>query len=731
MQGAQRGQRRLLVARQHIAGMGGFGKALVRQAQQLDIACVGQAAIGIAPRRCGHLRLQARGALELRQQARHRALLQRLGHRKAGAAGVLQKAGDIGAEPGLIGIAGRPQAEAALRLLHAGQAAEGQVQALGAHLARQRCDAEGRRAGFVDEDQRVGAAGGLLQAAIGVHQQALHRVTHVDGRLVRQGQRHRRRAGPQAFGQRRVELDAAVDIHAQPAHLAQQWRRRLHLQRSLAHELELAGLQRQRDRRQAKGVAGLGAEAQHAALLVGQCHRGRAAADLQRRASLKLHAHLLRRTRQVGDIERDGRGVARCDEARHRQLGHDGCGHRQLDGVAGVAVGAAGHGHQAQRAVEVGQGQRDGRFAVAVQRHRAAEQVHQPDLARQALRVAFAGVAAKALFGDIAVHALDQLAVQVLHVGVVAVLAKKVVDGVGRGIARDVEDAQVHRRQRDDGVAAAHRLAHRVGELDLDRHALLGRALGRGAQGQLELAGIARQRQVHQAKRARRRHAVALAARAEGHHADVQVVPVPAGVHRDLDQRARRLHAHALAPQHPVALDGDQRLAVVRRRDGEAGHITALEGRAFEFQRHAVGAVAQVVGVLRAPASVEAVAGGLPGVGVEHLDAVAAIAHLQCDLAARRQRDAARLSQLLLLGVAAGPAAAVFVAPVPLAVFADEAQLQLLGRAELARSVAARDFEFGQRAFAHHAQVEQRADAHQQRRRPPLPLDGAHHRPAA
>ena len=731
VQRSQRGQGRLLVARQHVAGMRCFGKALMRDAEQLGVAVVGDAAVGVATDFLRRLRLQAGRALKLLEQVGHRTLVQRLGNGEACAPGVLQKAGDVGAEPGFVRPARRPQAEATLRLLHAGEATESRVEALGAFLARQRLHAEGFRARLVDEDQRVGAAGGLLEAAVGVHQQALHGVSHVDGRLVRQRQGHRCRAGPQSLGQRRVELDEAIGFHAQPARFAQQRRHRLHLQRGLAHDLEGTGRDRQLDGSQTVGVGRLGREAQHRTLLVGQLHGRGAAGDLQRGPCLDRHAHLLRRTGQVGDVECDGGGVSRRDEAGHGQLGDDGRSHRHLGRTAGVAVGGARHGHQAQGAVEVGQRQRDGRLAVGIERHRAAEQVDQPNLARQALCIALAGVAAEALLGHVAFHALDQLAVQVLHVGVVAVLAEEVVGRVGRGKARDVEDAHIHRRHGDDGAAAADGLAGRIGHLHFHRHALLGHRLGRRVERHLQLARITCERQMHQAERARRRHAVALAARAKGHHADVQVVPIPAGVDRDLDLRSRRLHADAFAPQHPVAFDRDQRFAVVRRGHGEPRHITALERRAFELQADTVWAIAQVVGVLRAPAGIETVARDLPGVGVDHLDAVAAVLHRQRDLAARGQREAAGFGQFFLFGEAARPAATLLVTPVPLAVLTDQAHLQFLGRAELALGVAACDLEIGQSAFAHHVAVEQRADAHQHRRWPPGPLDRTHHRSAS
>ena len=503
------------------------------------------------------------------------------------------------------------------------------------------------------------------------------------------------------------------------------------MQGRFTHDLQRTNGHGQFDRCQAIGIGCFGGKAQHGALFVSQLDRAGLAGDAQRRAGFKLHLHLLRAAGKVCQIQRNRGAVAGGNKTRHRQLGHQRRGHHHLGIGTGIAVGRAGHGHQAQRAVEVGQRQLDGGFALRVERDRATEQINQPHFFRQALGVAFAGIATKPLLGLVAVHLLDQLAIKIQQVGTVAMFAEEKVARVGRGVARDVEDADINRRQRHDGLTALEGLARRVGEPDLDRHFLLGHGLGRGADGELELARLARQRQMHQAQRPRRGDALALAAGAKGGHCNVQVVPVPGRVYRDLDGGAAGYHLHALLVQHAVALDGDQRLAVVRRGDGQAGFVAGLERCAFEFEADAIRAVTHVIGILRAPAGVEAVACRLPRGRVQQLQPVAAIGHGKCNLAARRKRKAARLHQLFLGVVAAVPAAAVVIAPIPLPLFTHQTQLQRRGGGKLAVASHPRQLELGQAALLRHVSLKQGPQADQHRSGPPTALDGAHHRAAA
>jgi hypothetical protein len=61
------------------------------------------------------------------------------------------------------------------------------------------------------------------------------------------------------------------------------------------------------------------------------------------------------------------------------------------------------------------------------------------------------------------------------------------------------------------------------------------------------------------------------------------------------------------------------------------GLVARLVGRTLELEAHAVGPVAHVVGILRVPAGVKAVTGGLLGGGVVHLQPVAAVGDGQAD----------------------------------------------------------------------------------------------------
>ena len=206
---------------------------------------------------------------------------------------------------------------------------------------------------------------------------------------------------------------------------------------------------------------------------------------------------------------------------------------------------------------------------------------------------------------------------------------------------------------------------------------------------------------------------------------------IPARVERQIDGGAGGAHLDASGPQHAVALDQHQRLAVVRRREVRLHRVAGAEGRTFQTDLHAVGPVAERLVALRAPAGVEAVTHRQPVLRVVDFQPVTAPGDREGELALRLQRNGAAVDQFVGVAEAGVPAALVIETPVVLPFFLEQPHVGLVERGRRAVGQEAADLEFGQRRFARHVGVEQRTHADQRGRRPPGALQRAHHRPAA
>jgi hypothetical protein len=130
------------------------------------------------------------------------------------------------------------------------------------------------------------------------------------------------------------------------------------------------------------------------------------------------------------------RAVAHREEARRGQLDDERRGDGDFGLLHAEALAAGGHRHQAQAAVEVGHRQRDFGLTLGVERHRAAEQIDQAHLLRQALGRLGRGVAAELELALLAVHLFDQAAVDVVEVVPVAQLGEEETVRVGAGLKR-------------------------------------------------------------------------------------------------------------------------------------------------------------------------------------------------------------------------------------------------------------------------------------------------------
>jgi hypothetical protein len=179
---AQRRQRRPALAREDVGAVGEHRET------------AGAGITGVVPDRVlvvgdGACRQAGDAFLQALEEEFDGAFLDFGRHVEALFARVNQEVADVGRQPVLVLGEVSPQAEATVWRLHAGQPGDGLVEHFGPLCLGEGFEREFACRRRVDEDVRIGAAGRLLGAAVGVAQQALHGVAHVDRRLVRDGQR--------------------------------------------------------------------------------------------------------------------------------------------------------------------------------------------------------------------------------------------------------------------------------------------------------------------------------------------------------------------------------------------------------------------------------------------------------------------------------------------------------------------------------------------------------------
>jgi hypothetical protein len=80
---------------------------------------------------------------------------------------------------------------------------------------------------------------------------------------------------------------------------------------------------------------------------------------------------------------------------------------------------------------------------LIIEHHRAAEQVDQAQLLRQAAGRLRRGVATELQLAFLAIHLLDQPAIDVVSVGAVTQFGEEEGERIRTGIAGDVEDADI------------------------------------------------------------------------------------------------------------------------------------------------------------------------------------------------------------------------------------------------------------------------------------------------
>ena len=154
------------------------------------------------------------------------------------------------------------------------------------------------------------------------------------------------------------------------------------------------------------------------------------------------------------DLHMETRLVADREEARQGAGEHDRIAHDHVGARAADAVGGPGDRHHPHGAVEGRDVEAHLRRAVRPDPHHARVARERLLGRRDALQAAVGAVAARADRAARALHAVDQIAVEVADLGRELLLAEEVVDRVRRLVAGEVEDADIDRGDRDARLLA-------------------------------------------------------------------------------------------------------------------------------------------------------------------------------------------------------------------------------------------------------------------------------------
>ncbi len=225
------------------------------------------------------------------------------------------------------------------------------------------------------------------------------------------------------------------------------------------------------------------------------------------------------------------------------------------------------HRHQLARAVEGRQGEVDRALALGVELDEAREQSERRLGGRLGLKPGIHRVAARAQASARTQHAVDELAVEVAHLGAERALAEIEAVRVGRLEAGEVEDADIDEGDRDEGLAAASR------SRDADRHGerRLRPRQRRGIERDVEHALGAVDAEPGEADGAARIAAGGHIQRPVQEGERIGARP-PARRDREFDRAVAGRHVHRLRGQHAVADDQH------RRRAGIAAGEVHLHG---------------------------------------------------------------------------------------------------------------------------------------------------------
>ena len=615
--------------------------------------------------------------------------------------------------------------------LHRGQAPERALHALTTLLGVQTVDAQHLRRGVVQFQRRIALAGRLFRAPVWVFQRTLQGTGERDRR--QRADRHARGYRPrhQPVGEARAHLHRRQAVQHLRARAQHRRPARAYRHVVAAVDLEAVALHAHAHLRRGVALVRRDRECQRALGVHRQVGGPAAFADVERTLTVHRYLEHAGLAGEVLHVQRHRAPVARREHARQAGLGHDRRAHHGLAIAIAVTRVRVHQRRDAQRAVEVRHLQRDARIALAVQLHRPGEQVHGLNARGRPLRLRQGRqchVAAEADLRAAAFETLDHAPVDVVGIDPKPALREELRVRIRDREAGDVEDAHVHR-----GHGDVRQLSRKLGHADGDRQVLLRSHLLRYRQPDGDTTVATIHRHMHHADGACRRDLAGRRTATEHQRGDVDIVPFPVLGHRN-GERAARLGIDRLHVQHAVALDHQQTLARMRRRDRHLQRVAGLVAGPVQRQLDLVGArIQSAVLVVPAPAGAERVARGQASGRIEHVQPVFAPFHREVDLRCTRAHvQRARVLVLETAGEVVIPATVLVVVPVVVAQLAHQRGLQPLARLRLATRIDAHHFEAGVGIrIGAVLVVEQRADTDQRIRRPQHALQRAVHRAAA
>ena len=555
-------------------------------------------------------------------QAVERELEALVGHGVAVGPRTREEVGHIGVEPGIL-AARRPQAEGAFIAL----ARQHRLDRLDDALVHIGIDRELRvDRHLVDVEERQRAAHDLLRAAERIAVERGEQARHVE----RRGRRHRQRDASRAGHEIGEHVVAERDALPGPERLHRAPRENLrggvHRERIAPRHGEVLGT-RDRDIDQALAdAAGRERENRGTALLGIERDRLLGLGHAERTGSRDGDLVSARRAFDIVEIEAERGRIAAEKEARQRGRDHDGIAHDDVARAVADLVLAPRHRHHAHRAGEGRNRELDFSRAVGPDRDNAGIERERRLGRRAAEQFAFAGIAAGADLAAHGLHAVDELAVKVAHLGGELALAEIIFVGRRRLVAGEIENADI-----DGGDDDARLLAGRqVGELY--RHAK--RRFGADQLGQVELdadrmLGLVDAEPLHADGAARHALLGCIHRPPERREHIGARAPIRADGERKLDEA--RLHVRRRLGDEPVADHRQRHRAGAARRHRDRHGVARLVSGLVERDLEQVRRVGRGLSI---PAGIEAIGGKRAlRIGAFHFEPVAAPCHRHFDMA--------------------------------------------------------------------------------------------------
>ena len=452
---------------------------------------------------------------------------------------------------------------------------------------------------------------------------------------------------------------------------------------------------------------------------------GGIAGDLHRPRGLDVDGVVAGRAFDIVEIEAHGAVVAIEQEARQRRGQHHGIAHRDIGGGAAELGRGPRHRHHPRGAGELRNVEADFGGAVGGDRDDAGIQRQRLLRRRAALQLGAGGIAAGLELAARALHAVDQLPVEVADFRGQAALAEIIVVRRRRLVIGQIENADIDRGNDDLGVLAG------IEPAELDRNLQRGvRAAPAPAatDSTLQRARLLVDAEPFQADGpAGHPQRGGIERPAQGRHHIGAGAPILAD--RNFDLRGAFLDVGGLRRQQPVAEHVDGQLAggarVDRHHHGVAGLVFRLVDRGFQQ----IGRVGAAVGI---PADVELHRGQRAvGLGRFDVEPIAAGLRRQRRSATACRRRWSRSPSATRLVDLTGSYSHGRILPIPLIAGFHLQQLvaQAVARQRLAVGRDEHHVEIGLVAFRDALVAEQRLDAdHRAGRRDrqhQLALDGA------